>query len=379
VRTSIADGKGRFYIVVDGAPSADGKRRRKWHGSWATRREAEHALPGIVGSIHDGSYIPADKVTVASFMKDEWLPAARSSLRASTHKLYETLVDAYVVPRIGDVRLQQLAPSTLNAMYANLLESGKRDGSPLGAESVAKVHRLMHRALRDAEKWDRISRNPAARADPPKAPRPDMHAWSASDVHRFLDHAADDRLASLWTLLATTGMRRAEALGVRWGDLDLDAGRLSVNQTLAYTGTVPTFSAPKTARSRRLVVVERETIAALRRHRARQAEERLAVGEKYADLDLVFAHVDGSPLNPATVSRIFNRLVIEATLPRITLHGLRHTFATVALSAGIPAKVVSECLGHSSTQITLDVYSHVDAGMQGNATSLVAGLIRNAR
>lgn len=147
-----------------------------------------------------------------------------------------------------------------------------------------------------------------------------------------------------------------------------------MRQTLSYVGSEAVLSEPKTAKSRRLVVLAPVTVTALGAHRARQAEERLAVGIGYRETGLVFAHVDGSALNPATVSRTFDRLVTEAKVPRITLHGCRHTWATLALLEGIPAKVVAEVLGHSSTQVTLDVSSHVTPGMQTDATSRVAGL-----
>jgi integrase len=367
-------GRNRWYIVVDVPPGPDGKRRRKWHGSWATEIEAEHALPGIVGSLHDGSYVEPDRATVRGFLEDEWLPAVKPTLRPSTHKLYETMTNAYVVPRIGDVKLQKLSPGQLNRLYAELLDHGKRDGSPLGAEMVGKVHRLLHRALRDAMKWGRVNRNAAASADPPRATRPELRAWSAPDVGKFLAHAADDGLAALWVLLLTTGLRRAEALGLTWSDVDLEAGRLTVRQTLAYVGTAAVLTETKTAKSRRLIVLAPRAVAALRAHRAWQAEERLAIGTRYRDADLVFAHVDGSPLKPATVSRNFDRLVTEAEVPRITLHGCRHTWATLALLEGIPSKIVAEVLGHSSTRVTEDVYQHVTPGMQADATSRVAGL-----
>jgi integrase len=136
---------------------------------------------------------------------------------------------------------------------------------------VAKVHRVLHRALRDAVKWNRIARNPAELADPPRAPRRDLKAWSAAELATFLAHASTDRLAALWQLLATTGLRRAEALGLRWEDLDLEERRLSVRQTLAYVGTRPEISETKAAKSRRLVMLDEDAVTALKAHRARQA------------------------------------------------------------------------------------------------------------
>jgi integrase len=178
----------------------------------------------------------------------------------------------------------------------------------------------------------------------------------------------------LWTLLLTTGLRRGEALGLAWSDVDLDAGRITVRQTLAYVGTKAVLTETKTASSRRLIALPPVTVVALRAHRARQAQDRLGVGSGWRDTGLVFTHVDGSALNPATVSRVFDRLVGEAGVPRITLHGTRHTWATLALLEGIPSKVVAEVLGHSSTRVTEDVYQHVTPGMQADATARVAQL-----
>ena len=169
------------------------------------------------------------------------------------------------------------------------------------------------------------------------------------------------------------------ALGLRWCDLDLDEARLSVRQTLAYVGTRPVLDEPKTDQSRRLVMLEPETITALKSHRAGQLEERLAIGAGYRDLDLVFCRVDGQPLNPATASRQFDALVKTSGLPKITLHGLRHSWAILALLDGIPAKIVAEVLGHSSTRVTEDVYQHVTPGMQADAVARVAALLRSGR
>jgi integrase len=161
--------------------------------------------------------------------------------------------------------------------------------------------------------------------------------------------------------------------------VDLDAGRLTVRQTLAYVRTAAVLTETKTARSRRLVALAPVTVAALRAHRARQAKNRLAVGSGYWDTGLVFTHGDGSALKPATISRVFDRLVKEAKVPKITLHGCRHTWATLALLEGIPSKIVADVLGHSSTRVTEDVYQHVTPGMQADATSRVAALIAGAR
>jgi integrase len=168
------------------------------------------------------------------------------------------------------------------------------------------------------------------------------------------------------------GQSRTET---RWRRFDETPARLSVRQTLAYVGTRAVFDEPKTKRSRRLVTIEPATVVRLRVHRAGQLEERLAIDAGYRDLDLVFCRFDGEQLNPATVSRNFDSLVKSAGLPKITLHGLRHSWASLALLEGIPSKVVAEVLGHSSTGVTENIYMHVTPGMQADATARVAALI----
>ena len=196
--------------------------------------------------------------------------------------------------------------------------------------------------------------------------------WDVDDLRTFLGAAGDDDLGPVWLMLATTGIRRGEALGLKWSDVDLDAGRVTIRRTLSYEGTTPTLTEPKTAKSRRLVTIPAETVAALKSQKARQAEVRLAVGRGYRDEGFVFTGPAGAPLNPTTVSRSFVRLVEGLGLPRLTVHGLRHTWATVALGSGVPAKVASEVLGHSSIAITLDASSHTLPAMQEAATQAVA-------
>lgn len=382
MRGHVAKKGNRFYPVADiGVDPETGKRRLKWHKSCRTREEADAALVEIVRALNRGEYVAPSKGTVKSFLQEDWLPSARATLKPSTAKLYETLLDAYVIPRLGPTRLQALTAARLNAFYADLLAAGRTQGDGgLSATSVRGIHRVIHRALRDAVKWDRLSKNPAEVADPPRATRPTMSAWNASQVGSFLTNAAEDDDAPIWILLATTGIRRAEALGLHWPDVDLDAGRITVRSALSYVGTRAVLTEPKTSSSRRLVALPAVTVAALRGHKARQAAVRLEMGPEYRDLGFVFAGIDGAPMNPTTVSRRFNRLVEQSGLPRITLHGLRHSWATIALGAGVPAKVASEILGHSSISVTMDVYSHALPSMVEEATEQVAAaMFRGAR
>jgi integrase len=182
-------------------------------------------------------------------------------------------------------------------------------------------------------------------------------------------------LAAAWRLAALTGMRRGEVLGLRWADLDLDEGWLAVCQTLVVVDNQICVSQPKTARGRRRIALDPVTISALRGHRRAQAAERLVAGPGWSDTGLLFTHEDGRPLHPEYVRRLFDRHLRRVGLPRIRLHDLRHTHATLALQAGVHPKVVSERLGHTTVAITLDVYSHAIPALQQDAATTVADLL----
>jgi integrase len=204
----------------------------------------------------------------------------------------------------------------------------------------------------------------------------EMTTWTASEVAAFLAATSGERLYLAWHVALMTGMRRGEVLGLRWRDSDLETGRLRLVRQLRVVRHVPEFSDLKTDRSRRQVGLDPETVTLLRRHRKTQLEERLMVGDGYQDEDLVFAQPDGAPYHPEAVSKVFDRRVARWRLPRITFHDTRHTWATLALQAGVHPKVVSERLGHSSVAFTLDVYSHAIQGLDDDAAARVADLIR---
>lgn len=208
-----------------------------------------------------------------------------------------------------------------------------------------------------------------------------MATWTAVELGAFLRGEDEDRLLACWWLLASTGMRRGEALGLRWSDLDLENARLSVSRTLVTTEARRAgqpgmaWSTPKTAEGRRNVALDGATVAALKAHRARQAEEKLAVGPGYRDEQLVFCQLDGTPIHPKTLSWNFGAKIKRLGLRRIRLHDLRHSHATLALQAGLHPKVVQERLGHANIGITLDTYSHVTPAMQAEAAEKVAALM----
>ena len=367
-----------WYAVTELSRDAStGRRRKKWHSGFRTRREAETALVDILSRMQQGLYVGPSKKSLGEFL-EEWLATVRPTVRASTWSSYCAEIRKHVLPHLGATRLQAIGPGDLNSLYAQLLTSGRQDGKGgLSARTVRYIHTILRRALETAVRWNLIPRNPASIADPPRASgrQHEMRTWSAEQVRTFLESTSEERLHAAWVLLATTGMRRGEVLGLRWSDVDFEHRRVSVNRSLISVDYEIRFESPKTARSRRSVALDSGTVTRLREHRRTQIEERLALGTGFDHDGLLFCQPDGLPVHPDRFMKLFQRTVSKAGLPRIRLHDLRHTFATLALEAGVHPKVVSDRLGHSSIAITLDTYSHVAPSLDAAAAEVVAGAI----
>jgi integrase len=365
-----------FVIELPSDPLT-GKRRQKWHSGYRTRKEAERARVEKLAEVQKGAYLANGKETLGQFIPD-WLKAIETTIRPATRYSYERNLRLHVLPRIGAWPLVKIDAGVLNGLYSGLLTDGRQDGGGgLSPRTVRYIHTVLHRALKDAVRWGRLLRNPADAADPPRAAAnagPEITTWEAADLQRFLDAARSDRLYPAFLLIATTGMRRGEALGLRWADLDLEKRRAAIRQTVIAVKHEVQLGTPKTAKSRRSVALDRGTVAALRAHRQRQLEERMLMGAGFADRDLVFCKVTGEALHPESFSREFDRRVTRWGLPALTIHGLRHTWATLALKAGVHPKLVQERLGHANVGITLDIYSHATPAMQSEAAETVAGL-----
>ena len=362
---------------------ATGRWRQLTKGGFRTRREAQAALNEAKAALRAGTFVEPSRLTLGAFLTEQWLPTVRAAVRPTTWTTYRIYAEAQVLPALGNVPLQTLMAAHLNRLYADLAEHGRRDGrGGLKPKSVRHVHVLLHKALSDAVRWGLVARNVADAADPPRVPRQERAVWSADELRTFLEATSGDRLAAMWLLFATTGMRRSELLGLPWRAVDLEAspGRLAVVQAVVVVNRQPVIvTEAKTATSLRQLAIDPFTVAALKAHRVRQLEERLAWGPAWVDTGLVFTREDGQVLHPEHVTKRFARLVRDAGLPPITLHGVRHSYATAALAAGEPLKVVSERLGHASISITANLYQHVLPSMDERTANAVANLILGDR
>lgn len=374
------DASGGWSFVVD-VPTASGRRRQLRRRGFATKREAQTALAAVVADAHRGSLVVPDRQTLSQFLNDEWLPARRPSLRASTALSYEQLIRNYVEPTIGGVRLQAIDGAILNRLYADLLEHGGREVARRGREglspkTVRNLHGVLSRAFHDAMRWGRLVRNPAQAADPPRGASPEMKAWSTEELRAFSAAVSEHRWAGIWALMATTGLRRGEVLGLRWSDVDLDAATITVRSTRVRFGTTIATSTPKTARGNRTVALGPTVVAGLRAWRSTQNADRLRMGAGWQNAgDLVVTLADGAAPNPEAFSDLFRSLAKQAGLPSIRLHDLRHSYATAALAAGVPVKGLSQRIGHADVGVTLKVYAHVLPGDDEEAAARAESLI----
>jgi len=253
------------------------ERRREIKAGFATRKECVAAMNKILVAVEQHAYTAPTKASVREYLVKEWLPAVKSTVRPTTYGSYKQHVECHICPHIGSVKLQKLSGNQVNALYAKLAESGAKNGKKgLSAMTIHHVHACLHKACKDAVRWGHISRNPLDAADPPRKKgdgTKEMKTWTAEQLKAFLDSVADDRLCALWHTIAMTGMRRGEALGLRWTDIDLENARLSVRRALIPTNREVVVSEPKTAKGRRVIAIDPGTVEVLKGQAARQLDE----------------------------------------------------------------------------------------------------------
>ena len=377
------------YVVRVRDPQT-GRMKDAWVGGFATEREAKTARNAARTAADQGTAVAATRIGVNEYL-EEWLEASAARVRPTTLVSYTLHVRRYIVPAIGAGRLQQLTPAMIDKMNAALLKSGRmprrepvegEKPAPAQGLSPATVRRCgatLHKALGDAVRKKLIPYNPADAVDLPRVKAGgadgagDLPVWTRLQLDKFLTHVAGERLFPMWRLAAWTGMRRGEVAGITWRDVDTDAGTITVRRArVNVTSADVRESKPKTARGRRRVELDEETRVALADWRERHDAERKAWPGVWPGDDLVFTLEDGSGLRPDYLSRTFRARAARAGLPVIRFHDLRHTHATLLLAAGVPVKVVSERLGHSTVAFTMDVYQHVLPGQQREAVQALA-------
>jgi integrase len=405
---------GTWTFAHDLPPGPDGKRRQFRAGGFATEREARKAMQESIAQVKRGTWLEDSRLTVGEYL-DQWL-AGKARLRSSTRRSYGEHIELYLRSGLGHIRLVDLRDTDIERLYSAMRQLGHlgeqdRPGPllqrllqarnptqpvrPLSDARIRRVHATLMSALNTAVRRKHIPQNPAEHVELPSGRRPKAVVWTDDRVEHwrrtgerpavavwtpqqtgtFLDAAMADRLYPLYHLIAYRGLRRGEAIGIQWPDVDLDAGYLRITQQVILIGWETEVAKPKTDGGERTISLDTGSVQVLRRWRERQNAERAATHGAWQHTGLVFAREDGNQLHPEHVADTFQRIYQEAGLPPIRLHDLRHTAASLALQAGVPMKVVSEQLGHSSLGITADTYTSVLPAVAQAAAEAVAGIV----
>jgi integrase len=270
--------------------------------------------------------------------------------------------------------MQKLKPVNFAELYGKL-QQPKPEGAGLAPRTIGHVHRLLHRVFGQAVKWGVVASNPVTAADPPRVQRTGIEILAPDQIKTVLDALRGRPLYPVAVLGLATGMRRGELAALRWGDVNLDAGRISVERSLEQTNAGLAFKPPKTKAGRRVVSIPPSIAAELRTHWRQQQEQRLAlgIGKAGAD-DLVFARADGEPWPPDSLTTAWQKTIAALKLPKVTLHALRHTHVSQLISAGVDVVTVSRRIGHSNPTVTMAVYAH----LWGNSDKRAAAVVESA-
>jgi integrase len=360
----------KFDLGID---PLTGKRQIRYQSVKGTRKEAQAKLTELLSEAARGVLVDPNKETLDAFMQRWDRDWASHNVSLKTAERYRQLIVNQIRPHLGAMPVQKIKPVHLNSLYSTLLQSGSIEGGTLSALTVGHVHRLLRRMLGHAAQWGVIASNPAALVGPPRVAQTEIEIIREDEIKIVLD-ALRGRNPVLYTIAAValaTGARRGELLALRWKDIDLDGGKLRIEQSLEQTRAGLAFKSPKTRHGRRTVTIPPAPVADLRAHWKAMQEQRLALGlGRSAPDDLVFTMWDGSPRKPNALTNDWLRA--SAVIGRrISLHALRHTHASSLIAAGVDILTISRRLGHANPKITLSVYGHLYANTDDKAAQAV--------
>jgi integrase len=344
--------------------NAEGKRLRKTvYG--ATKKEAQDALRKLQNDAANGVDLTVEKLTLSEWLT-RWLSSVKPTVEPNTYRFYEVMVRLHITPHLGHVQLSKLAAVHVQGLYATLAAAG------VSSTMQRKAGLTLTVALNEAVRLDMIPGNVAEKVRKPKAAKTEIEVFDPEEVGRFLKAARESRHYPFYLTALDSGARPGELLALQWEDVDFEGGFLSITKSLEEINGVVRVKATKTAKGRRRIDLSADTLAVLAEHR----KAALAAGRIAAP---VFHNIEGGYLLQCNLlKRSFKSILAKAGLPSVGLYTLRHTCATLLLLADVPAKVVSERLGHANIAITLDTYSHVLPTMQKRAASVLGAILGSA-
>ena len=355
---------GRITIGVD----KDGKQKRKaFYGK--TRADVQKKITAALNDINMGSYVNTPNVTLGSWLDTWFNEYAANSVKHSTKVSYDGIINKHIKPHLGRMKLTDIRPDNIQKFYNDKLENGRVDGEGgLSPKTIKNIHNMLHKALQQALENGLINKNPSDFVSTPKITKKEMRVLSPEEHLKIVEASYGDKFGLIVRLGLETGMRLGELAALQWQDVDFADCSLSVNRNLnrlknydanIKSKTVIVLGEPKTKNSKRSIPLSDKMLNEFKDVQLKQAEAKQTWAEGYKEQGFIFASEFGDCIEPRTFQDAFKRILKDADIKDANFHALRHTFATRALEAGIPAKIVSEILGHSSVNITLDLYSHV--------------------
>ena len=357
-------GKNKWQIQVYMGIGPDGKYRRHFETINGCKGDAQRKLTEIKAAYDKGIYTPSGRITVEEHLHN-WLEGyVKSNCHVRTLDGYQSIIDHHLIPAFGYTHLKQLQPHVIQAYYGKAV-------SKLSPRTVHHHHRVLSQSLKYAVRQGYLGRNPCDMVDPPSPRKKAMRTLTPGEVEVLLKTASDSYYYPVIYTAVSTGLRQAELLGLRWRDVDLDLLSISVSQVLYKRRGICEFKEPKTTHSRRCVAMTPKLAIFLRKYQANRESLFRQLNKELTLDDLIFASVDGKPIDPGVLTHNFSRIVTRVGLSNVRFHDLRHTFASLMLLRGAKPKVISEALGHSSVAFTMDVYSHIIDGMQSDAMALL--------
>ena len=357
-------GNHSWQIQIYMGVGENGKYRRHFETIHGRKGDAQRRLTELLSSLDKGIYTPPGRLTVAEHL-NQWLEGyVKTNCSQRTLDGYQSIIETHLIPALGQVQLKHLHPQAIQSYYGKACEK-------LSARTVHHQHRVLSQSLKYAVRQGYLGRNPAELVDAPSPRKNTMRTLTPGEVEILFDTAKGNYYYPVVYTAVSTGLRQAELLGLRWRDLDLDMLSISVSQVLYKRRGICQFKEPKTSHSRRRVAMTPKLALFLREYKAGREWLYQELGKQLTLDDLVFASVEGKPIDPGVLSHAFGRIAWQAGLEGVRFHDLRHTFASLMLLRGAKPKVISEALGHASVAFTMDTYSHIIEGMQEDAMALL--------
>lgn len=359
-------GDRKFFVRIFLGRDAAGTPQYHNKTIYGTKKEAESWLAAAIGRLSRGEQIEDGSRTFATWL-DEWLAMKAHTIRPRSLEIYRENAERHIRPALGGFKLSAISAADVDSFYRGLTEKG------LSGKTVSLIHTILTNVFRIAIKKDILRKSPMPAVDPPRVVSKEMHAMTADQARAILAAADQGPEGCAFAFLLGTGCRPGEAQGLKWADVNFEAGTVTIQRNLVrLDGARWEMGEPKTAKGRRTIPLPAGLLKRLADHRRRQAEARLKTGPGWAGLDLVFCNAIGEPHRADYLSTEWKRALDRAGLPAsIRLYDARHTAASLLMASGLSPKVASERLGHANVNITLNIYSHVLPGMQEEASAIL--------